>query len=302
MVVTIKNDKKRKLDSEQPADSIENNTKPENVSENENEEDEDDDDDEIVNVDFDYFNFKEIDFHSTKNLLRQLLGPDSIQFDLSSLSDLIISQTSLGSTIKTDGEDSDPLAILTAIDLKGEPTKCATAKHALIDYFIAKTQDYPKFNRKIRQIVSQASQDKVGLVFSERLINMPTEVVPPMYKMLQQELEADSEKTFDYLLILSKTFQEEESQLDKEERISTKKSKRSPDTKKESYFFHPEDEVTQDHALYFHSFKYSKEPQASDSKRAFYDYGIFPQGHLILVKTDKLSELVQDLETRIPPF
>lgn len=295
------NDKKRKLDADLPTEEAKTNASD---SGSDSEED-------IVNVDFDYFNFREIDFHSTKNLLRQLLGPDNIQFDLSSLTDLVISQTSLGSTIKTDGEESDPLAILTAIDLKGEPTKCGPVKKALIEYFILKTQDYAKLNRKIRQIVSPASKDRVGIVFSERLINMPTEVVPPMYKMLVQEIKDAADKNtpdskspfdFDYLFILSRTFQEEESQLDKEERISAKKSKRTPSSTKESYFFHPEDGVIQDHALYFHSYKYSKEPQASDSKRAFYDYGIFPQGHLILLDTKTLPDLVQDLETRIPPF
>lgn len=311
-------------------------------------EDSGDEDEDIVNVDFDFFSPKEIDFHSTKNLLRQLFGPDSILFDLSTLSDLIISQSDLGSTIKTDGENSDPLAILTAINLKDQ-SKAQSVKKGLIDYFIQKTQDYATFNRKIRQICSPGSKDRVGIIFSERLINMPTELMPPMYKMLLEEMknsasltdtskstsDASSKKEekeekegendtktdsikekpsgshsfdFDYIFIVSKTFQEEESQLDKEERISAKKSRRAPpggrggSSKKQTFFFHPEDEVIHNHALYFHSYKYSKEPQSSDSKRAFYDYGIFPQGHLILLDSKKMPELVEELEVKIPPF
>lgn len=32
------------------------------------------------------------------------------------------------------------------------------------------------------------SQNHVGFVFSERLINMPVQIMPPTYRMLQEEL------------------------------------------------------------------------------------------------------------------
>lgn len=46
-------------------------------------------------------------------------------FDLSALADLIISQGALGSTIKTDGKESDPFALLTILNLK-EHKVCLT--------------------------------------------------------------------------------------------------------------------------------------------------------------------------------
>jgi protein BCP1 len=76
------------------------------------------DQEEIVNVDFDFFSPKEIDFHALKNLLRQLLGPDSQSFDVSSLADIVIKQKDLGSTVKADGEESDPFALLSVINLQ----------------------------------------------------------------------------------------------------------------------------------------------------------------------------------------
>lgn len=36
---------------------------------------------------------------------------------------------------------------------------------------------------------TSAEPKHVGLVLSERLVNMPPQVVPPMYRMLQEELE-----------------------------------------------------------------------------------------------------------------
>ncbi|ANB12633.1 Bcp1p [Sugiyamaella lignohabitans] len=159
-----------------------------NVKNDQEDEDEDDDEEEeIVNVDFDYFDIKEIDFHATKNLLRQLLDADAVEFDLSALADLIITQSSLGSTIKTDGVDSDPFAILTVLNLNQHKDKPVIK--ALADYFIQKTANSAEFNRKLRQLFSTSSTSSVGLIIQERLINMPTEVVPPMYKMLADELE-----------------------------------------------------------------------------------------------------------------
>lgn len=71
----------------------------------------------MIEVDFDFFNPTEIDFHSIKLLLTQLLSHDSINLDLGSISDLIISQSNIGSVVKTDGEESDPFAILSVLNL-----------------------------------------------------------------------------------------------------------------------------------------------------------------------------------------
>lgn len=148
----------------------------------------DDDDDSIVNVDFDFFSPKEDDFHSLKNLLRQLLDVDNVEFDLSSVTQLIIDQAFLGSTIKTDGEESDPFALLTVLNMTEHRQKPAIK--ALADYFIHKTQDNADFNRRLRKLFASSAKERVGLILSERLVNMPTEVVPPMYKMLADEIDA----------------------------------------------------------------------------------------------------------------
>lgn len=89
------------------------------------------DEEEIVNVDFDFFSPKEIDFQAVKNLLRQLFGADSQSFDLSSIAGIIISQRDLGSTVKTDGEESDPYALLTVINLL-EHMVCTQEDHSLL--------------------------------------------------------------------------------------------------------------------------------------------------------------------------
>ena len=79
----------------------------------------------MVDVDFEWFNMNpDIDFHSIKLLLRQLLDVDNDKFDLSALADLICGTgekdlgSKWGSTVKTDGEEGDPYAFITAVDLE----------------------------------------------------------------------------------------------------------------------------------------------------------------------------------------
>lgn len=72
----------------------------------------------IVNVDFEWFDPQPIDFHGLKILLRQLFDSDAQIFDMSALSDMILAQPLLGSTVKVDGNESDPYAFLTVLNLQ----------------------------------------------------------------------------------------------------------------------------------------------------------------------------------------
>ena len=73
----------------------------------------------MVDVDFEWFDPQpEVDFHGIKTLLRQMFDADAQLFDLSALTDLILSQPLLGSTVKVDGHKTDPYAFLTVLNIK----------------------------------------------------------------------------------------------------------------------------------------------------------------------------------------
>ena len=73
----------------------------------------------IVNVDFEWFDPQPaVDFHGLKNLMRQLLDVDAQLFNLSELADIILAQPLLGSTVKVDGNETDPYAFLTVLNLQ----------------------------------------------------------------------------------------------------------------------------------------------------------------------------------------
>jgi protein BCP1 len=73
----------------------------------------------ILNVDFEWFDPQpEFDFHGIKTLLQQLFDVDAQLLDLSALTDLILSQPLLGSTVKVDGNETDAYAFLSVLNLQ----------------------------------------------------------------------------------------------------------------------------------------------------------------------------------------
>ncbi|TVY47655.1 Protein BCP1 [Lachnellula occidentalis] len=267
-----------------------------------------DEDVDMVNVEFEWFNFKpDVDFHGLKSLLRQLLDVDAQLFDLSALADLILSQATLGSTVKVDGEDTDAYAFLTILNLHEHREKKAVRD--LAQYIADKAKSNQSLLALSSILASPASQ--VGLVLAERMINVPAEVAPPMYAMLIDEIEAAVEDKepyeFTHYLVLSKTYNEIESALDREEAPRpTKKSKaggKGGKMGRETFYFHPEDEVLQRHAVAAGSFEYTKDEGEgmADSKRAFQEMGIKAQGSMILIETSKFEGAVKAIGEYLSP-
>ena len=270
----------------------------------------------VVNVEFEWFNFDaEIDFHGTKTLLRQLLDVDASLFDVSGLADCILAQSTIGSTVKVDGKANDAYALLTALSLREQRENAAVAQ--LTKYLAEKAAGTPALASLEALLTEQASgpsaagKPHIGLVLSERLINMPAEIAPPLYTMLMDEVEAAVEDgepyQFTHYLLLSKTYQEVQSDIamvvdddDDDDNNNSSKGKRkkartsggaSADT---LFYFHPEDEVFRKHAAASGTFPYTKiDESVADSKRAFQDLGVKSQGLLMLIEADKLPAAVE---------
>jgi protein BCP1 len=140
------------------------------------------------------------------------------------------------------------------------------------------------------------SNANVGLILTERLINMPPKVIPPLFSMLLEEVaqvaQSNPAYNFSHYLVISKSYKEVESQLDQQDRKSSKKAKKSPSN--DTFYFHPEDEIFQRYAAGFGNFDYTTQVDEgqADSKRAFWDIGIMPQGHLMLFEKAQLEQAV----------
>ncbi|KAJ6102741.1 hypothetical protein N7486_005168 [Penicillium sp. IBT 16267x] len=258
-----------------------------------------DDDTDMINVDFEWFDPQPaIDFHGLKNLLRQLFDNDAQIFDLSALADLILSQPTLGSTVKTDGNESDPYAFLSVLNLQEHKDKPAVQE--LIKYITSKAAGNLSL-AALNELVSQDPIPPIGLILTERVINMPSQVIPPMYNMLLEEIDwaiQDKEPyNFSHYLIISKGYEEIESKLDLEESRPQKKTKKGG-AANQRFFFHPEDEVLQRHALCSGSYEFThkQDDGHSDSKRAFQELGIITNGSMILIEGSKFEATVKAVQ------
>ncbi|KAG7693072.1 hypothetical protein KL951_004611 [Ogataea haglerorum] len=262
---------------------------------------------EMINVDFDFFDLNpKVDFHATKNFLRQLFGEDSVFFSLSEIADMVLTEGHAGSTIKTDGKESDPFSVLSVINLT-DNLEAASIK-ALVKYLLEKTNKKPQFNIVLRQLLSGSSKSRVGLVVSERLINMPVETVPPMYKMLIEEIEkaenAATEYNFDFYLVPSRVYKLVTSTVDQEmeDAPSSKKSKKAEVPAETLDYFHYEDEVLEKHAQHHGYFDYTNKTIEADSRRVFNDFGVDPKLSLMLLDKKGFEKAVFEMQERFPPY
>ncbi|KAI9728577.1 MAG: Mss4p nuclear export [Cirrosporium novae-zelandiae] len=263
-----------------------------------NMDDSDSSDMETVNVDFEWFDPQpKVDFHGLKTLLRQLLDVDAQIFNLSALADIILSQPLLGSTVKVDGNETDPYAFLTVLNLHEHKDKEVVKD--LLAYIHKKASKNTKLD-PLFDLLSSREVPQIGLILTERLLNIPAQVVPPMYTMLQEEigwaLEEGEPYKFTHYLVLSKIYLEVESKLDQEDNRPSKKKKKAPGNN-ETFYFHPEDEILEQHSICYGSYEYSHSEAdgASDSKRAFQELGIKPQGEMILIDAAKFEEATKAL-------
>ncbi|KAI4191323.1 MAG: hypothetical protein LQ346_004773 [Caloplaca aetnensis] len=244
------------------------------------------------------------DFEGFKRLLRQLFDADATSFHLGAIADLILAQPLLGSTIKTEGNESDPHAVLTILNLKQH--KKEPVIKDLISYIANRAATNPKLS-PVKDLLNVENGTNVGLILTERWVNIATELIPPMYRMLQEEISwAVEEKepyTFSHYLIVSKTYLAIPSMLDEQTNRPKKKMKpkatKGVDEGHSMYYFHPEDEVLERHATSFGGFDYIKQSAEgeSDSKSTFHDFGIKQRGHLILIEAAKFEGALKEMET-----
>lgn len=265
------------------------------------------DEDNMVNIDFDFYNLNpEVDFHATKNFLRQLFQDDSVFFPLSELTDLILEEGHIGTTIKTDGVEGDPFSVLSVVNItKNLKSKCI---QELTKYYIEKTKKKPEFNVLLRQLFSPTTKHKIGIIFSERLINMPVETMPPMYSILLEEMEKADQKEeydFDYFLIPSRVVKLVAASIDEgfgeeDGSKSRKKSKKSTELPSEYDYVHYEDEQLEKNALHYGYFDFTNKNVEADARRVFNDYGIEPKLDLILINKKALATAVGQMADEFP--
>ncbi|RDB24579.1 Protein bcp1 [Hypsizygus marmoreus] len=268
----------------------------------------------LINVDFDFYDPNpKVDYQALKRLLAQLFQRDADLVHLHEFSELILGQPTVGTTIKTDGIESDPYAFLTVLNMHVHHEHPSIK--AIANYALQKSSPDPAFHTALQGLFSQ-TQSHVGFVFCERLINMPVQVIPPMYNMLIKEMKwavDDNEPyTFSHFLFISRTYHltpDEESAMHNAAPASaSKKSKRAKNNATSQsnfappadgiYPYHPEDEYIKLASLHSIDYTFSApaEPREKDS------FGLDTRGRIMLVPAEQFPELVAKMnEAYAPP-
>lgn len=242
-----------------------------------------DEEENIIDVDFDFFSLRESDFHAIKRLLLQLFdGPNCSDINLSELCNLIVEQTNLGSTVKVDGEDSDPLAIISVLPLSKCPKVLEYIKNNIND-----NNDNLFLESLLKDV---ENHPKIGWIFSERFINMPPQICGPLWRLLLNEIR-ERNVDFEYYFLISKTFMETEPDL------KTPKSKKNKIAPSLSCFYQPEDEIIQKYApgcVLRHC-----PSRVKDVNNVFFNTGVEVGRYFFCIKNNQLESLVKEVEETI---
>ncbi|XP_061564619.1 protein BCCIP homolog [Cololabis saira] len=252
---------------------------------------------EEVVVDFEAHTISDNDFNGIKKLLQQLFLKAHV--NTSDVTDIIIQQNHVGSVIKQaevpeDSDDEDPdevfgfITMLNLTERKG--VQCVEEIKELIVDQCEKNAAH-SVTEQLEKIFSDTSKP-VGLLLSERFINVPPQIALPLHKQLQEEI-AEAQRTnkpsgkCHYCLMISKTCKEASKNI----------PARGGAPKEEHMFVNAEEEFFYEEAVV--KFHYSVQEEADSclsGRWSFDDVPMKPFRTVMLIPTDRMPAIMDKLK------
>lgn len=272
------------------------------VSQSEPEPDESSDSDKLVNVDFEFFDPKSTDYHGVKALLKLYL--DDTVWDVGGLVDIVLAQTTVGTVVKTSDEDT-PIGIITVLNI-GRYADSAAIKQVR-EFLLTQSGRH-------RELLA-IKESEVGLIVSERLVNVPIDLVQPLHQGLFDEVAwaTEDEPTselkdafkFKQYLILTRVFEEvtevaESSGKGKGKAAVSKKKKEKENANRngaaaashdELIYIKPEDEIFHELSSWSLKFPVQAASQASRQSKGMKQWRL-----VMAVAANKITEFLTKLK------
>ncbi|KAB5521907.1 hypothetical protein DKX38_026226 [Salix brachista] len=203
-----------------------------------------------VQADFAFFDPKPDDFHGVKILLHSYL--DNTEWDLSGFVDLILEQTTVGTVVKIeDDEDNGLFSVVSALNLGRYKAKL---KEFLLKHCLEKN-----IKGDLRVLLGEQAHN-VGLLVSRRVVNLPPQLLPPLYDALCDEISwaTEDEPTeelrnsfrFNSYVLVSKIYKHKN---------ADKKNRLSSDSEEAIIYVNPEDEIFHKLSLWSFNFPFHAE-------------------------------------------
>ncbi|XP_034564193.1 protein BCCIP homolog [Notolabrus celidotus] len=286
---------------ENPAeDDISSDENPEDDEDESGEDDSEGSEEEIneeVIVDFEAHTISHNDYNGVKKLLQQVFLKAHV--NTSEMTDIIIQQNHVGSVIKQaevpeDSDDDDPdqvfgfISMLNLTERKG--VQCVEEVKELILDQCEKSSTH-SMAEQLEEILGDTSKP-VGLLLSERFINVPPQIALPLHKQLQDEI-AEAQRTnkpsgrCHYCLMISKTCKEASKTI----------PARGGAPKEEYLFVNAEEEFFYEQAIM--KFHYSVQDEADSclsGRWSFDDVPMKPFRTVMLIPADRMPAIMDKLK------
>lgn len=166
------------------------------------------------------------------------------------------------------------------------------AVSGIVSYILEKSLSDKVMHQQLKGLLAPGSTASVGLILHERIINVPQDIAPPMYRMLFEEIDwavEDNEPfDFQYFISISKVFLE----------ISSGKCKKSKKQKTDVapeivMFAHPEDHALTTHAQSSCYYNFNDQPTRESQSEFTYR----SKGCLSLFTKQQLVEALKSFGT-----
>ncbi|KAJ1679182.1 Mss4p nuclear export [Spiromyces aspiralis] len=245
----------------------------------------------IVNVDFDFSSPQEGDFHSIKRMLQVMFDEDAVDFNLSELADMIIDQPHVGTVVKADGTD----------DLYAFISDKGTVKQ-IRDYLLGKSERFAdaKAKQTLARLLDPKSDKHVGLLINERFVNMPPHIVPPLLRLLFEEMEEAVKKgepfKFEWYLLLSPVYRTVRPSEDAAGEVPDSAASGKDKAADISCYYRAEDELIEPLVDSMFEYQLTRYKRQSDSRDIFSDSGLKPCRRCFIIHHTKLRLIYDKLK------
>ncbi|XP_046383878.1 protein BCCIP homolog [Ischnura elegans] len=263
---------------------------------------------EEIQVDFEGRNPIDSDFHGIKQLLQQLFLKAHV--NLSELTELIISQNYVGSVVKqsevdedSDCEDedmdsNDVFGITSVINLTDKKDlECVRQLRSLL-LELCEEHGSNETKELVRSLVQASGQQHhVGLLVTERFINIPVQIAVPLLESLSKEIKRAQEKgmpfEFAYFILICKLYKMDMKASKKGRKMKGGKGKKETTEDLSVIWSNPEEEVIDEEADYRFEFCVKDEAGSGlGGKWGEGDAEMIPYRRVLILRADRFEHAI----------
>jgi len=137
-----------------------------------------------VDVDFEFYDMKEADFHSVKTLLQNYIEIPGKEFLSSDFANLISGQAAVGTTVKTEGCEEEPIGFITLLSVQFH--QALPVIKQIKEFVFSRC---PEELKGQMESLCSSKGPPLGLLVQARMVNLPFQLVSPLHNAVLEDLD-----------------------------------------------------------------------------------------------------------------